>query len=99
MISEVDYKPVPYRRQRPVSSVKERIGCQVITWLQPFSFKHPPKNLGNVQMWRVRGQEEKMQSAFLPQSSEGKQLSRPVYSGVVKHYDRFTSDSQGEFIN
>lgn len=69
MILKVDNKAISHSRQRSVCCIEESVRCDVVTWLNPFSFKHSPKNLGDIELWGIRRKEEQVQPSLLPQST------------------------------
>lgn len=98
MIFKVNHKTISHCSQRSVCSIKECVRTNVVTRLKPFPFEHSPKHLSDVQMWRIWWQEEKVQTSFFPQRTQGEQLFRPVNGGVVKHYDRLALDGEREAV-
>lgn len=98
MIFKVDHKPISHSRQRSVCCIEEGVRRDVVTWLNPFSFKHSPKNLGDIELWGIWRKEEQVQPSLLPQSTKGEQLPCPVYWRIVKHDNRLLLDSQRETV-
>lgn len=98
MIFEFNHKVFSHSRQSPVCGIKKRVRSEVISRLKLFPLEHPPKYLGNVKMWRIRGKEEQVQSSLLPQLAQGEQFLCPMYRCVVKHDDGLTFNGHGEVV-
>ncbi len=98
MIFKVSHQSVSYSSQSPIGSVKEGACRKIIFVLKPFSLEHPPKNLGDVKLWRIRRHEEKMQSSFLPYVTKCEQSFCLVYGRIVKHDHGLALNGYGEVV-
>ena len=84
--------------QRPIGGIKERVSTCVVLRSDPLSLHHSPKCFSNVQMWRIRWEEEKEKSSPFPHVSYLLDLLVPVYRSVVKHDKSVLPDPEGEVI-
>lgn len=98
MISKVNHKTISHSCQCPICGIKECVRSEVVTWLNPFSFEHSPKNLGNVELWRMRWNEELVQSSPFPQLTEREQFPCPMYRRIVKYNDSLPVNGQREIV-
>lgn len=98
MISKVNHKTVSHCRQRSVSGIKERVRCEVITRLKPFSFEYAPKNFGNVKMRRIRWQEKEVKSSLFPDGSQCLKLLSSMNRSIVKHEEGLPLNAERKVV-
>ncbi len=85
-------------RQCPIDGIEERVRTCVVLRPDLLPFHHSIDCFGNVQMWRIRREEEKEKLSLFPHASFFLCLLIPVLRGVVKHYKSVSPDSEGEVI-
>ena len=84
--------------QRSVHSIEQRVRRKIVGRLNPFAFEDSPKSLGNVKMRRIRWQEKKIKTSFLPNRAHFHHKFTTMYSGIVKYNECLLFDGHGEFV-
>lgn len=87
-----------YRRQCPIGSIEQGIRRSIVCRTEPFSLKYSPERLGDVQVWAVRWQEEKIQPSLLPYRSEFFHHLVGVNLGIIKHDKRVFANPKRETV-
>lgn len=82
---EVDEMGFAQSRKPSVDSIEEIVSRDIICGLYPLPLEYSPKSLGNVEMRRIRRQEEKVKSPLLPNLSHFLHILASMYLGIVKH--------------
>lgn len=63
---KLNFQAILQSGHTPIDRIKETILIKIILRIKPFLFQFSPKGFGNVQMWRIWGEKENVQSSFLP---------------------------------
>lgn len=87
-----------YRRQCPIGSIEQGIRRNIVCRTEPFPFKYSPERLGDVQMWAVMWQEEKIQPSLLPYWPEFFNHLVAVNFGIIKHDKGVLANPKNETV-
>ena len=98
MFKVVNIQPLSDVCQRSVGGIEKHVCTYIVLRSDPFSLQDSPKRFCNVQMWRIRRQEEKEESSLFPYRTEFLNPSVAVYRGIVKHDKGLPANMEGEVI-
>ncbi len=71
--------------QRSVYSIEKCIFRNIVLRSDPFALEYSPKDFGNVQLRRIWGKIEKVQSTFFPKVAQLLYFPVSVNRGIVKN--------------
>ncbi len=98
MFGEVYMQPFPYVRQSSIGGIEKHVGSHVILWPYPLSFEDAPECFRDVQLRRIRRQEEEEKTSPLPYWTEFPYLLVPMDGSVVKYDKGIHFQAEGDFI-
>ena len=93
---ELNFLSMSHIRQTSVQRICEIILTQIVVRIKPFFLQFTPKRFGNIQMWRIRREEEQVQSSVLPIRDSLHDCLGLVYSSIVKYNKGCTADLKRE---
>lgn len=96
--SKIDAIGCAQGSQRPIDSIKEIVGRGVVCRLYPLAFQHSLKSFRYVDMRRIRGQEEKKETSFLPNLSHFLQKFASMHLCIVQHDESLFLYREGKFV-
>lgn len=93
------YKIVPANScQNLTSCLVKQISVGVMVRLQPFGLEHSPERFGDIKVWAIGGQKEKMKSPFLPYLSSLSHDTLAMNGSIIQYDHRGFCHGLGEVI-
>lgn len=94
----IDRHAISDARQRSVYGIEERVCILIVLRSNPFPFHNSPKSLCDIQLRRIRRQEEEEKATLFPYGAEILYLLASVHTRIVKHDESLPADTERKCI-